>query len=99
MAYEDHLETIHQHSLLRPYSQKEILLKNMPAIKPGVADAVMQKLLNPATGLTPVGEMDIAGIDAVLGLRSRYAKPSKQLLDHSAYIDLNAYKNIEKFHR
>ncbi|MCH2668351.1 MAG: ABC transporter substrate-binding protein [Gammaproteobacteria bacterium] len=78
---------------------KEILLKNMPAIKPGVADAVMQKLLNPATGLTPAGEMDIAGIDAVLGLRSRYAKPSKQLLDHSAYIDLNAYKNIEKFHR
>ncbi len=78
---------------------KEILLKNMPAIKPGVADAVMQKLLNPATGLTPIGEMDIAGIDAVLGLRSRYAKPSKQLLDHSAYIDLNAYKNIEKFHR
>ena len=78
---------------------KEILLENMPAIKPGVADAVMQKLLNPATGLTPAGEMDIAGIDAVLGLRSRYAKPSKQLLDHSAYIDLNAYKNIEKFHR
>ena len=78
---------------------KEILLENMHAIKPGVADAVMQKLLNPATGLTPVGEMDIAGIDAVLGLRSRYAKPSKQLLDHSAYIDLNAYKNIEKFHR
>lgn len=78
---------------------KEILLKNMPAIKPGVAEAVMQKLLNPATGLTPAGEMDIAGIDAVLGLRSRYAKPSKQLLDHSAYIDLNAYKNIEKFHR
>ncbi len=78
---------------------KEILLENMPAIKPGVADAVMQKLLNPATGLTPAGEMDIAGIDAVLGLRSRYAKPSKQLLDHSAYIDLNAYMNIEKFHR
>ena len=78
---------------------KEILLKNMPAIKPGGAEAVMQKLLNPATGLTPAGEMDIAGIDAVLGLRSRYAKPSKQLLDHSAYIDLNAYKNIEKFHR
>ena len=78
---------------------KEILLENMPTIKPGVADAVMQKLLNPATGLTPAGEMDIAGIDAVLGLRSRYAKPLKQLLDHSAYIDLNAYKNIEKFHR
>ncbi len=75
---------------------KEILLENMPAIKLGVVDAVMQKLLNPATGLTPAGEMDIAGIDAVLGLRSRYAKPSKQLLDHSAYIDLNAYKNIEK---
>ena len=78
---------------------KEILLENMPTIKPGVADAVMQKLLNPATGLTPAGEMDIAGIDAVLGLRSRYAKPLKQLLDHSAYIDLNAYMNIEKFHR
>jgi len=76
---------------------KEILLANMPAIKPGVVDAVMQKLLNPATGLTPAGEMDIAGIDTVLGLRSRYAIPSKQLFDHSAYIDLSAYKNLEKF--
>ena len=68
---------------------KDILLANMPAIKPGVADAVVTKLLNPATGLTPGGQVDTAGIETVLGLRSRYATPSKRLSDPSPYLDLS----------
>ena len=61
----------------------------MPAIKPGVADAVVTKLLNPATGLTPGGQVDTAGIETVLSLRSRYATPSKRLSDPSPYLDLS----------
>ena len=68
---------------------KDILLANMPAIKPGVADAVVTKLLNPATGLTPGGQVDTAGIETVLSLRSRYATPSKRLSDPSPYLDLS----------
>ena len=68
---------------------KEILLANMPAIKPGVADAVVTKLLNPATGLTPGGEVDTAGIEMVLSLRSRYATPPKRLSDPAPYLDLS----------
>ena len=68
---------------------KDILLANMPAIKPGVAAAVVTKLLNPATGLTPGGQVDTAGIETVLGLRSRYATPSKRLSDPSPYLDLS----------
>ena len=68
---------------------KDILLANMPAIKPGVADAVVTKLLNPATGLTPGGQVDTAGIETVLSLRSRYATPSKRRSDPSPYLDLS----------
>ncbi|MED5534432.1 MAG: ABC transporter substrate-binding protein [Pseudomonadota bacterium] len=66
---------------------KGVLLENMPAIKPWVADAVMTKLLDPITGLTPGGELDSSGIETVLRLRSRYARPSKDLLDPAPYLD------------
>jgi len=72
---------------------KDLLLANMPAIKPGVADAVMTKLLDPATGLTPGGEMDAAGVETVLGLRSRYARPAKQLTDPAPYLDLSYFQS------
>ena len=68
---------------------RDLLLANMPAIKPGVADAVMTKLLDPATGLTPGGEVDPAGVETVLSLRSRYARPSKRLSDSVPYLDLS----------
>ena len=75
---------------------KDLLLANMPAIKPGVADAVMAKLLNPATGLTPGGELDAAGIETVLGLRSRYARPAKELTDPAPYLDLSFFQGIRR---
>ena len=74
---------------------KELLLANMPAIKPGVADAVMAKLLDPATGLTPGAEVDLPGVETVLGLRSRYATPPKRLSDPAPYLDLGYLQEVK----
>ena len=74
---------------------RDILLTNMPAIKPGVADAVMTKLLDPATGLTPGAEITPEGVETVLRLRSRYARPAKQLADPSPYLDLSYLEGVQ----
>ena len=71
-----------------------LLLERMPAIKPRVAPAVMAKLLDPATGLTPGGAIDEEGMRAVLALRSRYAKPTKALLSAERYLDLTLYSRV-----
>ncbi|MDR3414319.1 MAG: ABC transporter substrate-binding protein [Formivibrio sp.] len=70
----------------------ELLLANMPDIKPGVVDAVMNSLLSPRSGLTPGGEILPEGIAEVLKLRSRYGRPQKSLTDAARYFDLS-YKN------
>ncbi|MBH98959.1 MAG: ABC transporter substrate-binding protein [Rhodospirillaceae bacterium] len=75
---------------------KDILLAKMPAIQPRVANAVMKKLLNPITGLTPNGSLDFQGIDTVLKLRSRYATPSMQLTNHSKYINESFFEEPNK---
>ncbi len=71
-----------------------LLLERMPAIKPQVAPAVMAKLLDPATGLTPGGAVDEEGMRTVLALRSRYAKPRKALLSVEPYLDLTQYASV-----
>ena len=71
-----------------------LLLKRMPAIKPKVAPAVMAKLLDPATGLTPGGAVDEEGMRTVLELRSRYAKPAKQLESIERYADLACHADV-----
>lgn len=71
-----------------------LLLERMPAIKPPVAPAVMGKLLDAATGLTPGGAIDEAGMRTVLELRSRYARPQKSLDDIDRYVDLSVYANL-----
>ena len=63
------------------------LRRKMPAIKPGVVDAVMAKLLAPDTGLTPNGDLDLAGMQTVLELRSVYAEPHRELTDPERYLD------------
>ena len=71
----------------------EILLANMPAIRPGVVDAVMDSLLDPRSGLTPRGEILDDGVKTVLELRSRYV-PGPPLTDPSRYIDLGYYNQV-----
>lgn len=69
----------------------QILLRNMPEIKPPVVGAVMASLLSPRSGLTPKGAVTIAGMRTVLDLRTRYGKAGAALGDPQAYIDLTYY--------
>jgi ABC-type nitrate/sulfonate/bicarbonate transport system substrate-binding protein len=71
---------------------KALLLERMPAIKPGVVGAVMEKLIDPRTGLTPGGHIDRDGMATVLALRSRYATPRRELDSIDSYIDLSYFE-------
>jgi ABC-type nitrate/sulfonate/bicarbonate transport system substrate-binding protein len=76
----------------------EILLRNMPEIKPGVVDAVMTSLLSPTSGLTPDARILMDGVRAVLDLRTKYGSGTAPLTEPKRYIDLRYYdaalKNI-----
>lgn len=79
---------------LRPENRAEateILLRNMPDIKPPVAPRVMDSLLSPRSGLTPEGRLLMDGVDTVLLLRSHYGKGGA-LNDPTKYIDLTYYE-------
>ena len=65
----------------------DILLANMPEIKPPVAGAVMNSLLSPRSGLTPGAAMLMDGVKTVLELRSKYGTGGK-LSNPEKYIDL-----------
>ena len=69
----------------------QILLRNMPDIKPGVVGSVMASLLSPQSGLTPKGALTIEGIRTVLALRTRYGKQGAVLGAPEKYIDLTYY--------
>ena len=69
-----------------------LLLARMPAIQPPVAPAVINKLLDPATGLTPGAAIDPDGMHTVLALRSRYARPQRTLDRIEPYVDLSFFE-------
>lgn len=68
----------------------DILLRNMPAIKPAAIDKVMTGLLSPRTGLTPAARVDREGVETVLALRSAYGG-GPALDDPDKYFDLGWY--------
>jgi ABC-type nitrate/sulfonate/bicarbonate transport system substrate-binding protein len=81
---------------LDPANREEatkILLERMPEIKPPVANAVMNSLLSPRSGLTPKAAMLMDGVDKVLALRSKYGSGAT-LTDPARYIDLTYYKQV-----
>ena len=69
----------------------DMLARNMPNTKPQAIGPALEKLLDPKTGLIPLGKMDYEGLRTVLALRSRYAPQGKQLTDPDIYIDLSYY--------
>lgn len=75
---------------------KALLLNRMPAIKAPVADAVMSKLLDPATGLTAEAEFDSKGIETVLELRSRYGSGATPLTVPHRYVDLSYLHGVRR---
>jgi ABC-type nitrate/sulfonate/bicarbonate transport system substrate-binding protein len=84
---------------LKPENREEatqILLRNMPEIKPGVAGAVMNSLLSPKSGLTPCGAILPDGVKAVLDLRSRYGTGKEALTDQTKYVDLTYYNDAAR---
>jgi len=66
----------------------DILLANMPEIRPQVAGAVMNSLLSPRSGLTPGAAILMEGVKTVLALRSKYGTGG-QLSTPEKYIDLS----------
>ena len=71
-----------------------LLMSNMPQIKPGVIDAVMQSLLSPRSGLTPNGAIVGEGVQTVLELRTEYGSGAETLTDPQKYIDLTYYDAV-----
>lgn len=72
----------------------DILLRNMPEIKPPVAPKVMDSLLSPRSGLTPGGKILDDGVQTVLRLRSQYGKGAVALTDPAKYIDLRYFAAV-----
>ena len=71
----------------------ELLLANMPVLKPGVLPAVMDSLLDPKSGLTPKAAILPDGVKTVLDLRSNYGAGAP-LGDPERYIDLSTYNQV-----
>ena len=74
----------------------ELLLAKMPAINPKAIDKVMGKLLDPRSGLTPLGKINTKGFQTVLELRSQYIEQKALLTDTAKYIDLTYYEKAVK---
>jgi ABC-type nitrate/sulfonate/bicarbonate transport system substrate-binding protein len=66
-----------------------ILRRHLPQMTPEMAEASYRELLDPARGFFRACEIDRAGFDCVLALRSRYGLPHKELTDPAKYCDLS----------
>ena len=67
----------------------ETLLSNMPQVKPELADKVMDKLLDPRTGLSRRASVSLPGIRSVLALRQRYHPRGSEVNDPDHYLRLH----------
>ena len=66
-----------------------ILRRHLPRMTQEMAEASYRELLDPARGFFRACEIDRAGFDCVLELRSRYGQPHKQLNNPDKYCDLS----------
>jgi ABC-type nitrate/sulfonate/bicarbonate transport system substrate-binding protein len=69
-----------------------ILLKNVPSMSKELAEASYAELLAPRDGFFQDCNIDLAGLNCVLELRSRYAESKTQLRDALNYCDLSYYQ-------
>jgi ABC-type nitrate/sulfonate/bicarbonate transport system substrate-binding protein len=70
----------------------EILVRNVPGMTPELADASYAELLDPQDGFFKYCNIDLAGLECVLELRTRYAESKKELRDPLKYCDLAYYQ-------
>jgi hypothetical protein len=66
-----------------------ILHSHLPHMPEVIAEASYGELLDHAQGFFRACEIDRAGLDSVLSLRSRYGVPAKRLDDPAKYCDLS----------
>jgi ABC-type nitrate/sulfonate/bicarbonate transport system substrate-binding protein len=66
-----------------------ILVSHLPQMPQAIAEASHRELLDPVRGFSRTCEIDRAGLDCVLSLRSRYGVPARQLHDPAKYCDLS----------
>lgn len=59
---------------------------------PDNAEAAYRLLLTTDDGIQPHGQIDMAGIDTVLKLRSEYGQPHRDLKDAAKYVDESFYR-------
>ena len=64
-----------------------ILRQELPHMTPELAGQTYDELLDPKDGFFRNGRIDAEGLRTVLELRSRYARPAKQLGDPGKYFD------------
>lgn len=69
-----------------------LLVANVPGMSPSLASATYDLLLHEQTGFQRSVAPNMAGIETVLALRSKYGVPRKPLKDPSKYIDLEYYQ-------
>ena len=74
----------------------ELLLLNMPEIKPGVINSVMKSLLSPVSGLTPEGKVLNDGMRTVIELRQKYGGRTLNASQLDKYLDLSHYEHARK---
>jgi ABC-type nitrate/sulfonate/bicarbonate transport system substrate-binding protein len=80
--------------LFEPANKAEaiaILRKNLPNMNEELAAKSYAILAHPTRGFARRAELDVAGVNTVLALRSKYAQPPKQLTDPAKYYDLQYY--------
>jgi ABC-type nitrate/sulfonate/bicarbonate transport system substrate-binding protein len=70
----------------------DLLVRNVAGMSHDVAEASYGELLAPEGGFFRDCKIDMAGLQCVLDLRSRYAEPKKTLTDPMTYCDASYYQ-------
>ena len=69
-----------------------IFRKNLPQATEQAANAAYGVLLSPKDGFQRKAQIDLKGVETVLGLRSKYGQPQKRLSDPRRYYDDSFYR-------
>ena len=69
-----------------------IFRKNLPQANEQAANTAYQVLLSPKDGFQRKAQIDLKGVETVLGLRSKYGQPQKTLSDPRRYYDDRFYR-------
>lgn len=88
-AYSDAVEWLYE-----PRNKDEaiaIFLKNLPQANAQAAGTAYSVLLSPKEGFQRKAKIDLAGVQTVLNLRSKYGKPQRKFPDPSRYYDPSFY--------